>query len=131
MGMAQNALLSRLSNQISQKQASGAPSGPGAVGGGYSKPTGGGGLGNSFLVLGPQGGSMGQHAAMSSLALVPSHPAGVCLEALLSLLLSDRFMERMIGEGEGEGALVVALTSISVTVAALLAEGSLSEANMR
>eukprot|EP01041_Mallomonas_annulata_P004581 gene4581-9106_t len=124
MGIAHSSLLSRLGSATAKLPSPAMNANPrhGVAGG-------------NFLLLGgsqnyPGGG--GGNGGTSSAPLVPAHPAGVCLEAILSLLLSDRFMERMVGaHGEGEGALVVAMTSISVTVAALLAEGSVIDGNMR
>ena len=95
--------------------------------------------GGGFLLLGYPGGGGGPGGSSNSgqpsiAALIPAHPAGVCLEALLSFLLSDGALEKFAGSGagsEGGEALVVAMTSMSVTVSALLSEALALEANVR
>lgn len=71
------------------------------------------------------------NAISTSMLMIPAHPAAGCMEALLSLLLSDRVMERMVGDGEGGDALVVTISSIAITVTNLLSEGLSIDANMR
>ena len=99
--------------------------------------------GTGFLFLGSPGYSSGgggsTHGGAGgpgafgcvSTAIIPAHPAGVCLEALLSLLLSDGLLERFGSSPEGETALVVAMTSLSVTVTSLISEAFAIDSNVR
>ena len=108
---------STLISRLAKSSSVGAPSG--------QMPLRGGGL----LPLGVLGG--GSSSTQSSIIYIPSHPAGVCLEAVLAMFLSDDICSVIARGDEGKEALPTVLTSVILTCASMLSEAMLVESNIR
>lgn len=65
-------------------------------------------------------------------AQLPSHPAGLCLETMLSFFLNDNIFDVMVAScPAGKDSLTTLLTSVLLTVSGMVSEGVACEANMR
>lgn len=75
--------------------------------------------------------SMQSSNAISGVVYIPAHPAGVALEAVLAMFLTDDLC-CVIARGEnGQDALPTILTSVVLTVSCMLAESLAVESNIR
>jgi hypothetical protein len=66
---------------------------------------------------------------------IPAHPAGLCLETMLSFFLLDNIFDVIVGDScqgtTGRDALITMLTSVLVTVSSMMSEGLAVDANVR
>lgn len=85
--------------------------------------------GGGLLPLGIAGTNAG--STQNNVVFIPSHPAGVCLEAVLAMLLSRDILFVIARGDNGKEALPTVLTSVILTVVSMLSEAVLVDSNVR
>jgi hypothetical protein len=86
--------------------------------------------GGMLLPLGIMSSSSGG-STQSNVIYIPSHPAGVCLEAVLSMFLAEDVLSVIARGDNGKEALPTILTSVILTAVSMLSEAMIVETNVR